>query len=328
NAGNPMLGFMKFDSNFANAQWAFTKSSDYGSTFSTDVHSSGYSGGNVCDCCPGTILNSGNTVAVLYRDAYNNIRDQWAAISTNSGATFPSGFTVDNTNWLLTSCPGSGPDGVIIGDTVITVYMSGASGTGMAYYSKSSISGAAIGSNQQMTGSFAGLTTQNYPRIANNGNAVAMTWKQAVSGVDQLGLLFTNNINNGFPPLYDTVAINNITNADVAIGNGVIHIVWEDDNAGVIRYRKGTFNTSITAVPTINGRRSASTIFPNPATDILTISNPDKIENIRIMDAIGNCVLTSKDNVISVKDLADGIYMIQIVTQNSIETKRLEKISK
>lgn len=115
--GNPIVAFMKFNSSLLDSRWVVTKSTDYGATFSTDVKASGYNGptNGVCDCCPGAIVTSKNVSTMLYRDNLNNIRDIWTGVSTNNNANFYGGFKVDNNNWMITSCPSSGPDGVIIG---------------------------------------------------------------------------------------------------------------------------------------------------------------------------------------------------------------------
>ncbi|MCY7410779.1 MAG: glycoside hydrolase [Chitinophagales bacterium] len=128
--GNPVVAFMKFDNMFADSRWAVTKSSDYGNTFSTDVKASGWSGADalVCDCCPGGIVGEGNNIAMLYRNNQNNIRDSWASISTDGGTSFTEGWNVDQNNWNLISCPATGPDGVIIGDSLYAVFMNGESG--------------------------------------------------------------------------------------------------------------------------------------------------------------------------------------------------------
>jgi len=127
--GNPIVAFMKFNSSFMDSRWVVVKSNDYGTTFSTDVKASGWgSSAEVCDCCPGAIVSSANKTAMLYRDNNSNIRDIWTGISNNNATSFPSGFEVDNNNWMVMSCPSSGPDGVIIGDTLYSTFMSSGSG--------------------------------------------------------------------------------------------------------------------------------------------------------------------------------------------------------
>ena len=189
--GNPIVGYMKFANsmNGNTSRWVVMKSTDYGSTFSVDVRASSMAN-PICDCCPGSIVNSGNRVAMLYRNNATNIRDMFAGVSNDNGATFPSRYDVDMTNWLITSCPASGPDCVIVGDSLYTIFMSSSSGAARVYYNKSSLTGMTSVGSTMITGPITGLSVQNYPRMANKGTAVAAVWKQSVSGNNQLVFRF------------------------------------------------------------------------------------------------------------------------------------------
>ena len=112
-AGQPVVGFMKFNTGFTSARWVVIRSTDFGAGFSADALASSYNGEPVCDCCPGTVVSTGNNVALLYRNNWSDKRTSWAGISMNGGAMFPSGMEVDKTNWTISACPSSGPDGVI-----------------------------------------------------------------------------------------------------------------------------------------------------------------------------------------------------------------------
>ncbi|MEI7801924.1 MAG: hypothetical protein WCI97_04720, partial [Bacteroidota bacterium] len=245
--GNPIVGYMKFNSTFGDARWVVTKSTNLGNTFSADVKASGYSamGASVCDCCPGGLTCTDNTIAMMYRDNNSNIRDTWAGISTDGGSTFSSGMALDMQNWMLMNCPSSGPDGVIIGDTLYSTYMNGAGGTNKVYFSKASVTAMSNTAGTPITGAIAGLSQQNYPRIANSGNALAVVWKQIVNGETQLLIRFTDSIMNGLPVAYDTIDLDNITNADIAMVNGKVYVVWEDDGSGTVKYMSGTYEVEI-----------------------------------------------------------------------------------
>jgi hypothetical protein len=299
---------------FLDSRWAVTKSTDHGGTFSTDVKASGWTGGGVCDCCPGAVISSNNISSVLYRDNFSNLRDIWAGISTNSNSSFSSGFTVDNTNWTISSCPATGPDGVIIGDTLYAVFMSGASGTARTYLSKSTLSGGTVNSVTNLTSAISGLTMQNFPRIASDGSAMAIVWTQQVNGNDQLPLLFTNDVTNGFPSVYDTVDLNNITNADVAVSNGNLFIVWEDDNTGTVKFRKGTFTVSATSVNNIE--TTGFYIFPNPASGLLYIHTPFNEKYLtEIFNSLDEKIYSSEGTSgfpIQISNFQNGIYFVQI----------------
>ncbi len=113
---------------FSDARYVVSRSTTYGTSFSADVLASG-TAGDVCDCCPASIVSSGSTAVMLFRNNVSMIRDMWAGVSTDGGLTFPGLMAVDTTNWMLMSCPSSGPDGFIIGDSLYTVFMSTSTGT-------------------------------------------------------------------------------------------------------------------------------------------------------------------------------------------------------
>lgn len=332
NLGNPIVGFMKINPDFSNARWVVTRSNDFGATFTIDVLASDWSGGDVCDCCPASITNNGNTVAMMYRDNDANIRDMWTGISNDNGNTFNNGFALDTPNWMLMMCPSSGPDGVIIGDKLYSVLMSGYTGNYLTYFSQSSISTLSNDTVYPLTGMMAGLSTQNYPRIATDGSAVGIVWKQTVSGEDQLPLVFTNNINNGFPAQYDTVDLGDITNVDIAIYDGNIHIVWQDEISGTVRYRSGSFSSTL-GIENFS-EANLLQIYPNPATCLMSIqlqNNFTGLAEITITDILGKNLLLSSVNVsngfinIDVSGFPKGIYILQLINQNQRFVSRLIK---
>ncbi|CAN5618505.1 hypothetical protein BH11BAC1_BH11BAC1_20130 [soil metagenome] len=325
--GNPIVAFMKMDASFMNARWVVTRSNDFGNTFSIDQLASGWSGGLICDCCPGALANSGNNLLMLYRDNLNNLRDMWAGISTDNGNTFTGGMPIDQNNWMISACPSSGPDGVIIGDTLYSTFMSSASGSSLVYSSSSSISSMAGSIGNPITGSFGGLSTQNYPRLATDGTAMAIGWKQNVNGSDQFALIFTNDVANGFFGTYDTVDMSNITNVDVAIANGNVYTVWQDDGSGTVKFRSGTFNVT-TGYNTLRGNGIVS-CFPNPAKEIITVKS-SSAENrlITITNVLGNSILI--DNIpagglkiLNTADWENGVYFITSTSQKSVSNQKI-----
>jgi hypothetical protein len=282
--GNPLVTFMKFNASFGDAKYVVSRSTDFGMTFSADVVASG-TAGDVCDCCPSSIISSGSKAIMLFRNNVGMIRDMWAGVSSDGGMTFPATMPIDTTNWMLMSCPSSGPDGFVVGDTLYSVFMSTASGTALVYFSRASISGM-IASHTRFTGMFTGLLSQNYPRIANAGNAATAVWVQNTSSGKSIAYSFTNNISSGLSG-YTTVTGatgSGVMNADVAMTPGVIHLVWEDDNTGKVMYVKGTYTVPSTAIQTL-GSNEKIAIYPNPATNEITID----IQNI---SNIGSCFLT------------------------------------
>lgn len=186
--GNPLVAFMKFNPNWTKARYVVAKSNDFGLNFELDTKASGYAGGDVCDCCPATITSSRNTIALMYRDNWNNLRTSWAGISRDGGLSFPQGIEVDDTNWMINSCPASGPDAAIVGDYLFSVFMSAAGGKTLCYRSRTNLEAMEMETTEPLTGLIAGLSNQNFPRITASGNAAAIVWTQVVNGSSQLAV--------------------------------------------------------------------------------------------------------------------------------------------
>jgi len=326
--GNPIVAFMKFNKSFSESRWVVTKSIDYGDTFSVDVKASGWgNSGEVCDCCPGGIVSDGNKTAMLYRDNNKNIRDTWMGVSTDYSASFSNGFNIDNNIWNLNACPSTGPDGIIIGDSLYAVFMNGASGSSKVYQSISTLSNSTFQSTQPLTADIPGISLQNYPRIAGDGNAVAVVWNQVEGGNDQLPILFTNDIENGFPVTYDMVDEDNITNADVELRNGNVFVVWEDDNSGTVKFRSGTFKPITTGIQE-NTSQDLFSISPNPASNSLNIQLITDDAKLIVTDLLGRQILSKhiQNNIqLNISDWTNGIYFITVQSGTLIFSQKFIK---
>lgn len=314
--GQPQVAFMRFASNFSDPEYVFTKSTDYGASFGTHVQASGHSGGEACDCCQASLISDGNRRVLLYRDNLSNIRTIWAAVSHDNGITFPDGVEVDPTGWHINACPSSGPDGIIIGDSLYTVWMSGANGNTLSYFTATSLSTYLSGPTIPITGNFTGINLQNYPRIAKNGNAVAVVCRQT-SNTGYGAVHYTSDIYNGLPTIFDTATVGNILNADVALSPGKVHVVWQDNATGTVRYRSA--DVINTAAPSSRTTLNYG-LFPNPASEIVTLEfNTTIPPSLALLNAGGYLLQlfpelnpgTNKFEI-NLKNLSPGIYFLKI----------------
>ena len=243
--GNPLVAYMKLDSGFTNPRYVVARSTDLGESFTGESPLNDYSGGKVSDCCPAQVLESGNATVILYRDNHDFVRNIWAGISTGAHLSFTKGLQVDQTNWTAKECPAHPPKGIIVADTLYSVYMSAPTDSSLIYLGKASLSGLSASSGP-LTGYFTGLTSQNYPCIANSGDATAVAWQQTSGSLNEICMLFSNEITNGFPDMYDRVSQGLVSNADVALGNGHVYVVWQDDSSGNIMCRIGRYQETLT----------------------------------------------------------------------------------
>ncbi len=329
--GNPVVAFMKFNPDWTNARFVLAKSEDQGNSFSTDVLGSGYSGGEVCSCCPASLATDGNTTALLYRNNLNNLRNSWASISYDGGNSFGGGIEIDNTDWIINACPATGPDGVIVGNSLYSVFMSAASGKSLCYRSHSNLNTQQLEMLEPLTENVAGLAQQNYPRIATSGEAAAIVWTQTVNGDAQLGFQFTNNISNGYSPGYEILVPNNVVSADVAFSATKIYVVWEDLSSGKVKIKSGSYISS--GASDLSNTSGSFQIFPNPASSsglYVQFDVPDASRvNYKIFNTQGQQLVsgvgaaTDVGLKMDVSSLSSGIYFIRISHHGQVEFRKV-----
>jgi Secretion system C-terminal sorting domain len=73
-------------------------------------------------------------------------------------------------------------------------------------------------------------------------------------------------------------------------------------------------------------------IFPNPATEYITVSNEDAVKNIYVFNALGRKMKTFdvvRGEKYEISDLPNGLYFVQLVgrTNKILTTQRLTKKS-
>ncbi len=324
--GNPVVAFMKFNSTFRESRWVVARSTDYGDTFSTDVKASGWgNSAEVCDCCPGSIITSGSTTALLYRDNNRNIRDCWSGISDDNAVSFTRGYALENNRWNINSCPASGPDGVIYGESIYSVFMNGASGKYRNYVSVSSISSGNLSAVSKLTEEMPGLSQQNFPRIANDAGAMAIVWKQTVNSIAELPILFTKDIAIGFPSSYELVDVADITNTDVAMSNERIYVVWQDDKSGTVKFRSGSYSAVTSGIQHVKKRTFSA--FPNPTNNILTIIPPESgVFAVQLFNVSGEsifCRQSASSIELNTSDFRKGMYFIQLSSSTATFIEKL-----
>lgn len=308
--GQPIIAYMRFNPSFMEARWVVTRSYDFGQTFTSDVLASGWSGpdAEACDCCPGTIVCSGDHVAVIYRDNNQSLRDSWAGFSTDGGITFTGGVNIDQNGWMIDACPSTGPDGVILGDTLYSTFMNGQSGKALVYYNQTSIPDLFTPPSTSVPGDGNGLQ-QNFSRMASSGDAVALMWRHSANFSTGLALMFTKDIHQGFLPAFDTVAYSQVANGDVAVTPNDVYVVWQNNSPSNVMIRRGNYNAS-TGIEDVLDPNSTTrlSIHPNPAFHEITIEGPAAMT--RILDSSGKVMIESKESTINIQSLPPGWYVV------------------
>lgn len=66
-------------------------------------------------------------------------------------------------------------------------------------------------------------------------------------------------------------------------------------------------------------------IFPNPAKDIVTVNSDSEIHQIDVIDLQGKVLSSYASNTVSVADLAQGTYLLRIITDNGASIRKIVK---
>ena len=103
----------------------------------------------------------------------------------------------------------------------------------------------------------------------------------------------------------------------VTDGNGMILA-----SGGVFTDEDGDAFKTGNATVGVNDIISNISIYPNPVKDVLTIEG--NYTSVDVLDILGNLVLSSEATKnINVSSLADGVYMLNIKTENGIAVKKI-----
>jgi hypothetical protein len=321
--GKPHVTFMTFDSGWGNAQYAVATSDDGGETYGAKVEASSVAPGYVCDCCPGFIgADTDNFVYSMFRNNDNNLRDIWAAVSTNGGENFSAGGDIDNSNWIINGCPSTGPDAYINGDSIVTVWMSGARGSSRIYLGTTHKNTLEIGINEMLSPGLPSSANQNYPKVAGSRDTIGISWQESQQGSTVIKFIYSVTGPAGiFGQTPETISLNFSgaqKNPDMSYSNGTFHFVWQDDNKKAVTYRSATISN--TTGLEFSPKDKPYAVFPNPTTRDLNITIRDQVLHknawISLVDWTGKIVyskpINSEREVISNDSIPAGIYILHI----------------
>ncbi len=326
-AGNPAVMFMSFDMSWNSATYVVSNSTDGGQTFPMPVDASGVGGSYVCDCCPGYLTTDGTNQAAAWRRNDNNRRDMWAGISTNSGTTFPTGIDVDDSDWMLSSCPSSGPSPHLSGDSLYTMYMSGAGGNNRIYISTFSISSQMEGFTMELASNISSTADQNYPFVAGNGDTMMVVWQQ-LDGTN-LNTYYSWSLTGAAGLVDNAVLLNTSTagmqqNPHVAYSDGMFHVVFTDMASGNVLYK------SATIVPNGIGENyplMSMRAFPNPSDANVTLdlsASGGQTHTITVRDISGRVVETLFTSAGSqqavIRKQLPGVYFGEAVNEFGVKS--------
>jgi hypothetical protein len=320
--GNPIVTYMAHDSNYTNPTYVYVRSLDAGLSYQNEQIITTNVAGEACDCCPAELVSKGNKQVLLYRNNEVNIRDIYGVYSNDAGNSFNSEDDLDESNWLINSCPSSGPHGAITDTILYTTFMSGATGSEKIYISKSIVNDSISFVEKQMIIPTTTIS-QNYPRIATFSNLTLIAWTESVSNNYEIFTAYS--LNGDLSQMQTTKQIANQTtngiqtNPDIRIENGNIHLVYQDNGNGKVIYRTGKLGYTGIA----EQQKKTEILYPNPivAGEIIQLPNAFKSSQIEWLDMAGKIVhISTQTNQTTciVPQLEKGTYLLQNENHTSV----------
>lgn len=318
--GNPVVNFMRFNSAFEDPEYAVSRSITGGADYLIPLNPTTAAPGFVCDCCPASIAASGDRQVLLFRNNDNNIREMWGCYSTDGSASFTAAAEVDQTNWNITSCPSSGPSGVIMGDSLVTTWMSG----GDIYISSANLADQQIGVHRQLFPMGTGV--HNFPVIAGKGDTLAIVWQGNNAGATDIFFTYSVTGTAGLGVTIDTLTqggSGSQTRPDIQFSNGKFHIVYSDNVGSNVMYLQGTIDPSTLGIneEKANPELAIFTLQTDGKTTINVRSELEAEAVIQLVNATGQQVSTAKQQIskgisaISFPEVQKGIYYVVLETK-------------
>lgn len=322
-SGNPHVTYMIFDPMGGNERIVIASSTNGGNSYLPQQVVTANTPGVACDCCPPELLVKGQYQLSLFRNNETNVRDTWGSLSTDGGVSFNSTENLDNLNWVINSCPSTGPHGVIIGDSAYVVGTSRAEGKYRVYLSSIGLNGGLNLEHVQIMNEPTSTVgdTQNFPRISGSGDTLVVVWEEKESGNSDILYSVTTDGNAQTLATYKA-KVNSDQDGfqgkpDVIYENGFVHVIYQDLAAGDVIYRRGVI-ADVTGIAELNG--AIVEIYPNPTSRIAIISGLDEklVKAVNVSDILGNevhCTIERSKNEVSIDfgvDHDPGTYFVSI----------------
>jgi hypothetical protein len=322
-AGNPVVGYMIVDSATMEPEYAIAHSTDGGLSYTSVIPSPSPPGAS-CDCCPPNMAVNGTTEALVFRNNISNLRNMWTSISTDGGNSFTVSAEIDQSDWIVSSCPSSGPSAIISGDSLISTWMSeGTTGDARIYLGTMNIADQQIGLNKQIYPF--GISTQNFPVIAGNGDTLGIVWQGVNAGSQEV--LFTYSFTGaaGLGVTVDTITkaiTGQQSRPDLVYKNGFFHLVFRDSNGANVKYIKANAATPTIIEESKNAKDlKISPFFQNNMIILNINSISDLNAQCEIINSMGQKIssktlrIKTGENHFNIPgNYSDGVYYINVTS--------------
>lgn len=310
--------FMAHDNMGMNPQYVVARSTNGGVSFEPAVAAGSLTGNEACDCCQPEIIVNDKVLMVLFRNNNANIRDIKGVISYNRGASFSQFFSVDDHNWLQTSCPSTGPDTYLNGNTLFTAYKTEEAGDPKVILNQFDVQNMQSIADFDLGFSLSGVV--NYPQIAGSGDTLGVVFE----GFDVAGDIFFIPSYNGLSGLdiqnrINLTALSGSQNKpDVAFASGKFHVVYND----LSQLKYVLLNPVVGLNELSPESKNPTVVYSKSNTASIKTNQTGKCELINLQGQ-RTSINTDNSGEISIQNLAPGSYFLHIQNGNQQATQQI-----
>lgn len=326
--GNPIVNFMHFNAAMEDPEYSVARSANGGTSYLPTITPTASITGWVCDCCPAKVVASGNKHVLLFRNDISNIREIWGCYSTDGSASYTASGEIDQTNWNVSSCPSSGPSGVIAGDSIFSTWMS----NGKVYISSASLTTHQVGAHRQLFPLGAGV--QNYPVMAGKGDTLAVVWQGSTGGPTDVFFTYSVTGMSGLGVNVDTLTLatgGTQSRPDIEFSDGEFHIIYSDNLGSDVKYLRGAIDPASLGTAHLNGGLQLE-IFTAQTDGKTTLQIKSEVQtgaSVQLINTAGQQVSLGKHQIPSgistiavPESIQKGIYFVVIETDSGARYKQ------
>lgn len=320
--GNPAVTIMTFTGNYLDPEYEILTSTDGGANYGELVNAStGFFDGEVCDCCTAEIVFDGSRLVQVYRNNDENIREIRAVMSQDWGQTFVESFEIDNSETYSNVCFSSGPNGIIMGDNLLSAYRVNTDQGPRVMFSSMNLATGSQEIEEHIAPEAQPSIGQTSPAVAGDGDWLGVVWQEETTNDDNIHFAFSSTGDQGI--INAPVEVLNFqlpgkqVNADLAFKDEVFHAVWQDKATGLVMYRKGT----IVEATDISDLSVEISVFPNPSTDLFQVALGNiNADQYKVYDGKGALILTqtitSPKLSIDLSSFKAGVYWMEVLNND------------
>jgi hypothetical protein len=290
------------------AQIYFIRSTDWGETWEPEIQISNNPGESPHFPC---VSASGSNVHIVWEDHRNVGRDIYYRGSTDSGITWGDEIQLTGQFLQVDPCVAAS------GSNVHVVWTNDMSKGWNIFYKHSTDCGISWGDSINISNTGGAM----FPSIAVSNSNVHVVWGDYFETNQEIYYTYSTDSGNTWGPVTRlTYAAHSSQLPRIAIGDTILHVVWQDtrDGDGEIYYKRNpTGNIGVEEKTDTRCQISdyRSKVFPNPFVSYTRILGYEQ-ESFTLYDISGRVLGAYKGDRIGV-DLSPGVYFLMPENKNT-----------